>query len=193
MDTLLHTRDKGTVKTVGIRKQMGSEEGEDGEIDRQGVGHCFLGCTRYHLHRLLGKRTNDNCSVLHIFVVIAPNEPRNQEKTFSFEKEKDPLPPRQCTAAHLRSFDDQNYGIKIRNITTSSVFTGFGPRVSCFYFQTWKNGSTDNGTRQTRRSSPKQLFFYLFLRTYWTTLISYMDELMYNLVTRFDWFMALKL
>ena len=31
----------------------------------------------------------------------------------SFEKEKDPLSPRQYTGAHLRSFDGQNYEIKI--------------------------------------------------------------------------------
>ena len=30
--------------------------------------------------------------------------------------------------AHLRSFDDQNYEIKIRIIITSTVFTGFIPQ-----------------------------------------------------------------
>ena len=30
------------------------------------------------------------------------------------------------------SFDDQNYGIKIRIITTSTVFTGFGPQWHFF-------------------------------------------------------------
>ena len=37
----------------------------------------------------------------------------------SFEKEKDPLPSRQCTDAYLCNFDGQNYRIKIR-ITTHS-------------------------------------------------------------------------
>ena len=53
----------------------------------------FFGCTRNHLHRLFGKKTNDNWSVL--CVVIAPVKRRNQEKTSSFENEKDPLPSRQ--------------------------------------------------------------------------------------------------
>ena len=64
IDTPLHSREKGTVKTVGFRRRSGSKEGEDGEIGRQGDGHGFLGCTRNNLHRLLGKRTNDNWSVL---------------------------------------------------------------------------------------------------------------------------------
>ena len=34
------------------------EEGEDSEIDRQGMGNGFLGCERNHLHWLLKKRTN---------------------------------------------------------------------------------------------------------------------------------------
>ena len=106
-----------------FRRGTGSEEGEDGEIGRQGDGHEFLGSRRTHLCRLLGKRTNDNWRVL--CVVITTIERRNQEETSSFEKEKDPLPSRQCTGAHLRSFDGQIYRIKIRIITTS---TGFGPQ-----------------------------------------------------------------
>ena len=78
------------------------------------------------IHRLLEKRTNDSWSIS--CVVIAPVERRNQEKTYSFDKEKDPLPSKQCTVADLRSFDGQNYGIKIRIITASTVFTGFGPQ-----------------------------------------------------------------
>ena len=81
-DTPLHSRDKGTIKIVGFWRQMGSEEGYDDKIGRQGDGHGFSGCTRNHLHRLLGKRTNDNLSVL--CVIIAPVERRNQEKTSSF-------------------------------------------------------------------------------------------------------------
>ena len=86
----------------------------------------FFGCTRNNLHRFLGKKKEGNWSVL--FVVIAPVEQRNQEKTSSFEKEKDPLPSIQCTGSHLRSFDGQNYGIKILIITTLTIFTGFGPQ-----------------------------------------------------------------
>ena len=69
------------------------------------------------IHRLLGKRTNDNWSVLCL--VIAQVERRNQEKTSSFEK--DPLPSKQF-------FEGQNYEIKIRIITKSTVFTRFGPQ-----------------------------------------------------------------
>ena len=82
-----------------------------------------LGCTRNRLHQLLGKRTNDNWSLCS---VIAPVERINQEKASSFRKEKDPLPSRQCTSAHLRSFVSRHFGIKIRIITTSTVFTGLG-------------------------------------------------------------------
>ena len=42
MDTPLHSRDKGTVKTVGFLRQTGCEEGEDGEISRQDDGCGFL-------------------------------------------------------------------------------------------------------------------------------------------------------
>ena len=63
-----------------------------------------------NLHRLLGKRRNDNWSVLCVVIVLV--EQRNQEKTSSFEK-KDPLPSRQYTGAHLHSYDGQNNGIKI--------------------------------------------------------------------------------
>ena len=56
-------------------------------------------------------------------VVIALVKQGNQVKTSLFEK--DPLLSRQCTVADLRSSDGQNYGIKIRNITT---FTGFDPQ-----------------------------------------------------------------
>ena len=99
--------------------RTGYEESEDIEIGRQGDGHGFLGCTRNHLHQLFRKKTNDNWSLL--CAVIAPIERINQDKTFPFEK--DPLPSRQWTGAHLRSFDGQKYEIKIRIITTS---TGFG-------------------------------------------------------------------
>ena len=101
---------------------------------------------------LLRKRTSDNWSVL--CVVIALAEQRNQEKMSSFEK--DPLPSRQCTGAHVRSSDGQNGGIKIRINKISTVFAGFVPR-GLLNFQTWKNSSPDNGSRQTRRSSPKQM------------------------------------
>ena len=67
--------------------------------------------------------------------VIAPVERRNQEKMSSFEK--DPLLSRQCTAAHLRSFDGLNYGIVIQIITKSTVFTGFG-RLCLFLFPNLK-------------------------------------------------------
>ena len=60
-------------------------EGEHGEIGRQGDGHSFLRCTWNYLHRLLGKRTNDDWTVL--CVVIAPAERKNKEKTSSFENE----------------------------------------------------------------------------------------------------------
>ncbi|GBO13825.1 hypothetical protein AVEN_246324-1 [Araneus ventricosus] len=59
----------------------------------------------------LGKRTSDKWRALCI--IIAPVERRNQEKTPSFGKEKDYLPSRQCTGAHLCSFDGENYGIKV--------------------------------------------------------------------------------
>ena len=153
MDTQLHSRDKGTVNTVDFWRQTGSEEGEDGEIGRQGDSHGFLECTRNHLHRLLGKKINDNWSLL--CVVIAPVKRRNQEKTSLFEK--DPFPSRQYTGADLRSFDDQNYGIKIRIIITSIWITGFGPKWLSFYFQTWKNVSADNGSDWTRRLSSEQM------------------------------------
>ncbi|GBM23466.1 hypothetical protein AVEN_181581-1 [Araneus ventricosus] len=44
------------------------------------------------------------------------------------EKKKNSLPSRQFTAAHLRSFDGENYGIKNRIITTPTVFTRVGPQ-----------------------------------------------------------------
>ena len=88
MDTPLHSRDKWTVKTVVFLRRPSSKECEGGEIVWQGDGHGFLGCTRNRLHRLLGKRTNNNWSVL--CVVIAPVKRINQEKTSSFTK--DPLP-----------------------------------------------------------------------------------------------------
>ena len=105
--------EKETLSTV-----LGSEEGEDGEIGRESDGHGFLGCARNHLQPLLRKRAKDKWSIL--CVIIAPVERKNQKKTSSFEK--DSLPSRQCTDAHLRSFDGQNYGIKIRIITTFIVF-----------------------------------------------------------------------
>ena len=143
MDTPLHSRDKWWVKTVGFWRRTDFEEGEDGEIGRQGDGHGFLGCTRNHLHRLLGKRTNDNLGVL--CVVIAPVERRNQEKTSLFEK--DPLPSRQCTCAHPRSFDGLN---------------------NFFYFQNWKNGSADSGLHQTRSSSKPMPILRTFRNpTFW--------------------------
>ena len=102
-DKLIYSKDEGTVKT-----------------------EVFLGCTRNSLHQLLGKRTNEHWSVL--CVVIAPVEQRNQAKMSLHEKEKDPLPSRQRTGAHLRSFDGQNYGNKIRIIRISNVFTEFKPQ-----------------------------------------------------------------
>ena len=47
-------------------------------------------------------------------------------KMSSFEK--DHFPSKQCTGAHLRSFDGQKYGIKIQIMSTSTVFTRFGPQ-----------------------------------------------------------------
>ena len=125
MDIQLHSRNKGTVKTVGFWRRAGSEEGEDDEIGWQGDGHGVLGCTRNHLHWLFVKRANDNWSVL--CVVIPTVERRNQEKTSSFKK--DPFQSKQCTGAHLCNFDGQNNGIKIRTITTS---TGFGAQWRFF-------------------------------------------------------------
>ena len=39
-----------------------------------------------------------------------------------------------------------------------------------FYFQTWKNGLADNGSRRTRRSSPKQMPILRAIQnpTFWT-------------------------
>ena len=147
MYTPLHSSDKGIVKAVGFWRRTGSAKGEDDEVGRQGDGHGFLVCTWNHIHSLLSKRINDNWSVL--CVVIAPVERRNQEKTYSFEKEKDPLRSRQCMRAHLRSFDGQHYEIKIRIITTSTVFAGFGPQW-LFYFEALRNGLAENGSHQTR-------------------------------------------
>ena len=126
MDTPLHSRDKETVQTVCFWKWTGSEGSEYSEIGRQGDGHGFSRCTRNHLHLLLGKSTNDNWNVL--CVAIAPVKRKIQEKTSSFDKEEDPLPSRQCTGVHLHSSDGQNYVIKIRIITTSTILTGFGPQ-----------------------------------------------------------------
>ena len=81
MDTPLHLRDKGIVKTVGFWRRTGFKEGEDGEIGQQSDGYGFLGSMRDHLHRLLGKRINDNWSVL--CVVIGPVERRNQKKLWN--------------------------------------------------------------------------------------------------------------
>ena len=49
----------------------------------------------------------------------------------------------QCTGAQLRSFDRQNYGIKIRFITTSTVFTRFALRWLFFFsrnLEKWLDG-----------------------------------------------------
>ena len=59
--------------------------------------------------RVLGKRTNNNWSIL--CVVIAPVKRRNQEKTSSFGKENDFFSIKSCVDAHLHSFDGQNYEI----------------------------------------------------------------------------------
>ena len=134
----IHVSRRTVIKTVVLWRRTSCEEGEDREI--KGDGHDFLGCTRNHLHRLLRKRTNDNWRVL--YVVITPVERRNQEKTSSFGKEKGPLPSRQCTGAHLCSFDGQNYGIKIQIITIFILFTGFGLK-DCFLFlnsKKWLHG-----------------------------------------------------
>ena len=153
---------------------------------------------------------NDNWSVL--CVVIAPVERRHQEKTSLFEKENDTLPSRQCTGAHLQSFDGWNYSIKIRIITTSTVFTGFGARglfsisklekkarrttvhveqghrpnrclfwgPSGILFFGWpKKVETIGKVYRVKRrlcwkrkkSTQNYLFFYLFLRIYWTILV----------------------
>ena len=106
------------------------------------------------------KKTNDNWSVLCI--VIAPVERINQEKASSFEKEKDLLPPRQCTGTYLRSFDGQNYGIKIRIITTYTVFTGFGPQWLFFISKLEKMAQrttvhVERGGHRPRRSLIKGL------------------------------------
>ena len=86
-----------------------SEEGEDGEIDSKVMSTVFCDARGIIYTDYLKKRTKDNWSVLYVF--FAPVGRRNQEKMSSFEK--DPLSSRQCTGAHLRSFDVQNYGIKI--------------------------------------------------------------------------------
>ena len=93
MDTLLNTRDKGTVKTVGFWRRADFEKVEDGEIGRQGDGHGFLGYTITGAYYAL---------LLH----------RLSEEI----KKKRP----HLKKAHLRSFDGQNYGIKIRIITPYS-------------------------------------------------------------------------
>ena len=66
-----------------------------------------------------------------------------------------------------------------------------------FYFQTWKNGSSNNGSRRTRRYRVKRrlcwkikciqnnMFFYHFLRTYWTTLVLFIR---FNLFSSFSHF-----
>ena len=54
------------------------EEDEDSEIVRQGDGNGFLRCERNHLHRLLGKRTNDRLRISCL--IIGPAGQRNQEK-----------------------------------------------------------------------------------------------------------------
>ena len=162
---------------------------------------------------LFGKRTNDNWSVL--YVVIAPVEQSNQEKTSLFEKEKDSLLLRQSTGAHLRSFDGKNYGIEIRIISTTTVFTGFhhrwlffisklekmarrttahvycrghrsnrcpfwGPSEILLFGRLKKVGETFGKVyrvkkrlcwKMKKKSTRNNWSSYLFLRTYWTTLV----------------------
>ena len=84
MDTPLLSGEKRTVKTVDFWSRAGSEKSEDDEIGWP----RFFGCTRNHLHRLLGKKTNDNWSVL--CVVIAPVERRNKKEILLFERLKRP-------------------------------------------------------------------------------------------------------
>ena len=168
MDTPLHSRVKGTVKTVSFWRRTDSKESENGEIGRHGDGHGFLRCMQNHLYRLLEKRTKDNWSVLCI--VIVPLERRNQEKTFSFEKEKDPFLSRQSTGTHLRSLGDQNYGIKIRIITTS---TGFGPQWLIFISKLEKMVRCIKLKGDYVKKYKIFVFylFHLFPSAYWTILV----------------------
>ena len=144
-DAPLHSRVKITFKSVGYWRRTGSEEGKNTVIGRQGDGHGFLGCTRNHLHRLFGKRTNDNWSVLCI--IIAPVDQRNQEKTSSIEKLK-------------KKFNHYNIHCIHR----------IWPPVTFFCIQSWKNSSADNGSRRTMRISTKQMPILRTFRnpTFWT-------------------------
>ena len=126
-------------------------EGKGGEIGRQGDGHGFLGCTWNHLHRLLGKKT----TISEVYYASLSSE-EIKKKISWFEKEKDPLPSRQCTGAHLRSFDGQSYGSKIRIITTSTYSPDLAPSYF-FSFPNLKKWLGGQRSRRTRRSSPKQM------------------------------------
>ena len=126
MDTPLHSRDKGTVKTVGFLRQTGCEEGEDGEISRQDDGCGFLNARGIIYTDYLEK--GQTITGAYYESLLHRLSEKIKKKTSLFEKEKDPLLSRQRTGAHLRNFDGQNYGIEIRIITTSTVFARFGPQ-----------------------------------------------------------------
>ena len=170
-------------------RRTDSEEGEGGEIGRQGDVHDFSGCTQDHLHPLLGKRINNNSSVL--CVVIAPVERRNKKKRPLKEKkilfQQDNAQVHTCTVSMAKFMVLKFELLQHPPDLAPSDF---------FYFQTWKNNSVDNSSRRTRRyhsnrylfwgpseillfgrlkkvgETQNNLFFYLFLRTYWTALVS---------------------
>jgi len=57
-NSLLHTRDEGTVKTMNFTKWIRSEEGKDRKIGRKDDGHS-LGCTQYNSYWLPSIEAND--------------------------------------------------------------------------------------------------------------------------------------
>ena len=86
MDTLVHTKDQGTVETMNFTRRTCSKEGEDCPVGRKGYGRRFLGSTRCDLHRLPGEGQNGHRALL--CRIIGPNRRRIAQKMAPFGEEK---------------------------------------------------------------------------------------------------------
>jgi len=90
----------------------------------KGVGHSFLGCTRYNSYRLPSIEANAQWRLLRSLIGF---QQHFKEKMSPFGEEKSAVPSRQCTNLHVPGTDGQIQRIPLLIASPSSIFARFSP------------------------------------------------------------------
>lgn len=175
---------------MDFQRWRGSKEDEKSGIIRPDDDHGLLLCGGHYFRRLLGKRRNDNRDLLGI--IIATFELSiNQRETSTFAEEKvvlhqDNVRLHTCTISLVKivkmeflqylACSPNSHFQRMHHYSNKWAFAE--PSKSYFWtaYKFWKNLwknvlSWNETVLKNKKLSQTTASYYLFLTTYWTTLV----------------------